>query len=774
MFYGFWSEEVRRLIVETRDRMVDKGEFPGEDKLEEEYKEFRKRFSLEILRRLNGEELIEGIFNVMNKDSLAYWLEFKKDNIFETKHFGSISGGSALKYIMYKRKADQKWVYGQKQTEMGMAEAIKKGSEIRDAIMRGAEWIEANKGEDYDYSDLENRLIDVNGCQIYKYGWIHKYYHMIFPEKIDTYHAGFFHRHALICLGIQPANKWMLYCLTGQMIHVVRDMRPMPTAQVERALMELYGNPINYYRMDINLGGYNDAWAKRKPGNEEVTSGGRAWEFMKKKGQVCLGWKELGDLGIYVGRKDKELKEWMEIDFVKKYEDKEGTSWPKINEIFRFYMEMNTNDLVTVAQGEKVLGVGKITGNYEFKEGLDFPHTRNVEWLYLGEAKLITTEKNKEGICEIYKEEQNMLKIRQLAAVGIQDRNEGEMIRTIMPYPDENTKMIGEILKRKKQVILHGPPGTGKTYYAEKAAFSLAAWKAFNKKWMELNEEEKKEVRGHGGKKGLVRMCCFHPSYGYEDFMEGIKPMVLNGQVVFEKKDGIFKEICKDAGKNLHREYYLIIDEINRGEISRIFGELITIIEANKREKTINLPVSGEEFMVPPNLFLIGTMNTADRSIAFLDVALRRRFGFMEFLPDYELLEETSIKTLPLGEWLKNLNERICKHLGREARNQQIGHSYFMVKDKPINSPELFKKILREDICPLLEDYCCNDYDKLADILGPYLVDKNGQRLDYGIFNQDFNELANALLALCPEIQIAADSQDGSEEEDEEEDESGQ
>jgi len=270
-----------------------------------------------------------------------------------------------------------------------------------------------------------------------------------------------------------------------------------------------------------------------------------------------------------------------------------------------------------------------------------------------------------------------------------------------------------------------------------------------------LTGAERTALLGDGRSNGLIRMCCFHPSYGYEDFIEGIKPRIENNTVLFELKDGIFKQICQDAEKRPERDFYLIIDEINRGEISRIFGELITLIEHNKRGKKIALPISGRNFQVPGNVYLIGTMNTADRSIALLDIALRRRFGFKEFLPEYELLEGACIGSLPMGKWLRCLNERISQHLGREARNLQIGHSYFMKDEKAIASEDFFKKILAEDILPLLEEYCYGDYEKLTAILGSGLVDPKAQTLQYKLFAKDFTELENALLELCPEIRKA-------------------
>ena len=190
--------------------------------------------------------------------------------------------------------------------------------------------------------------------------------------------------------------------------------------------------------------------------------------------------------------------------------------------------------------------------------------------------------------------------------------------------------------------------------------------------------DEKNTVLGQGDIAGLVRLCCFHPAYGYEDFLEGYRPQTVNGQVSFELRDGVFKKLCKDANASPDTNFYLIVDEINRGDIPRIFGELLTTLEKDKRGKRIILPVSQEIFSVPRNVFLLGTMNTADRSISLLDAALRRRFGFVEMMPDGSVLKDSAVGGIALRAWLDALNTRIREHVGRDARNLQIGHSYLM------------------------------------------------------------------------------------------------
>ena len=212
--------------------------------------------------------------------------------------------------------------------------------------------------------------------------------------------------------------------------------------------------------------------------------------------------------------------------------------------------------------------------------------------------------------------------------------------RTRIVRLDGISGRVQSILERKGQVILYGPPGTGKTFWARRAGLDLAALSVpSDKVLMNLDANGQARVEGSGAQRGLFRMCTFHPAYGYEDFIEGYRPAEGRDRaLVFSLTDGIFKQICSDAEDEPKLQFYLLIDEINRGDIPRIFGELLTLLERDKRGKAVYLPVSGERFSVPGNVQIIGTMNTADRSIALLDTALRRRFGFVELMPNPALL----------------------------------------------------------------------------------------------------------------------------------------
>jgi 5-methylcytosine-specific restriction protein B len=235
----------------------------------------------------------------------------------------------------------------------------------------------------------------------------------------------------------------------------------------------------------------------------------------------------------------------------------------------------------------------------------------------------------------------------------------------------------------------------------------------------------------------FIRCITFHQSYAYEDFVEGLRPITEQGDsaiLAFELKPGIFRSLCARAKADPGNQYVLIIDEINRGNIAKIFGELITLIEADKRDvQRIELPYSKEDFQIPINLAIIGTMNTADRSIALLDVALRRRFAFLELLPEPELLDMINISlaeedALNIGTFLRNLNQRIVEQRGADY---QIGHSYFL----PLQgiSNEVDKLVCLDDIwnyqvLPLLKEYFYGQADLLRQVLPTFFSLDDGDQ----------------------------------------------
>jgi 5-methylcytosine-specific restriction protein B len=432
-----------------------------------------------------------------------------------------------------------------------------------------------------------------------------------------------------------------------------------------------------------------------------------------------------------------------------------------------------------------VLGVGRVEEGYSHEPSSDFSHRHRVKWLSLDEFQLpegsgadaqtlLRTVESSESIVAIEKHLLGASAPAPLPKAGPTPRTaQGGYPIPILPALHGR---IQAVLERKGQVILYGPPGTGKTYLAEQTVRDLAAYAAFGAPFAALEAEQREALTKGTEEEGpLVRMCCFHPSYGYEEFLEGYRPREEaseGGAMRFVLRDGIFKRLCLDAQRRPHLRFYLIIDEINRGDIPRIMGELLTVMEKSKRGKPILLPMSGTPFQVPENVYLVGTMNTADRSIALLDTALRRRFGFLELMPDSSLLGNSLVEGIPLGPWLKALNARICQHVGRDGRNLQVGHAYLMERGEPLTDFHRFSRVVQEDLIPLLEEYCYEDWAALEKILGSSLVSRKEQRVCHELFDSARqSDLIQALLAPSPEVgwsapAIASEASAQSEDED--------
>lgn len=273
-----------------------------------------------------------------------------------------------------------------------------------------------------------------------------------------------------------------------------------------------------------------------------------------------------------------------------------------------------------------------------------------------------------------------------------------DLLSDVFITPEKLDRSLA-LLKRKKNIILQGPPGTGKTYFAKRLAWCLMG--------------EKDPTR--------VRIIQFHQSYSYEDFIQGYRPE--DGGL--KLKNGVFYDFAKQASRDKDRDYVLIIDEINRGNLSKIFGELMLLIEADKRDQKIKLAYAREEeeFSVPPNLHIIGTMNTADRSLALVDYALRRRFAFIGMAPHFEELfidhlsksgfEEPFIKAL-----IKKINHINGLIMGDSSLKEGflVGHSYFITGEMPADPDEWLNDIFNYEILPLLEEYWFDDHERLSDI----------------------------------------------------------
>jgi 5-methylcytosine-specific restriction protein B len=546
------------------------------------------------------------------------------------------------------------------------------------------------------------------------------------------------------------------YITDGRFVAIAKELGILPI-NLMHIMYTRYGYIRSYWRVGTSDG---------------VTPQNR-WDLMREGNCVAVGWSKLGDLSEVIGNRDGReiIRRVLEVH----YPSTPAAIGKSTKQLFMFVSgiynsgmygpgtyngDVVKGDIVLASDGARVLGLGELNGDYYYDPSSDFPHRRPVKWLSLEEWKqpdvegLLTTVHYMRKEANLIEAEKHILHVPPIIIPkpGLQPEMPPKPKTT--PILNGLPGRIQGVLDRKRQVILYGPPGTGKTYWAEYTACELAAYSIFGIPFDQLADQQRACILGEDNiSRGTMRMCCFHPAYGYEDFLEGFRPESKNGQMHFTQRDGIFKRLCLDAKAKPDEKFYLIIDEINRGDIPRIFGELLTILEKNKRGKSILLPLTGELFHVADNVYIIGTMNTADRSIALLDTALRRRFGFIELMPDSKVLGNAVVEGIPLGAWLDALNSRICEHVGRDARNLQIGHSYLLDRGSPIADFAHLSRAVQEDILPLLEEYCYEDYGKLEKILGTDLVDVRNQQIRHELFvPSNWNELVLALLAPCPEI----------------------
>lgn len=264
------------------------------------------------------------------------------------------------------------------------------------------------------------------------------------------------------------------------------------------------------------------------------------------------------------------------------------------------------------------------------------------------------------------------------------------------------------------------------------------------KEWEEMIPDIKETVEKisegelQGEDEERFKLVTFHPNFTYEDFILGIRPDTDDTEGIrYEKVPGKFKEICDMARKHKDKDFAIFIDEINRGNIPAIFGELITLIEEDKRGVLIDIPNSDEKFSVPENLWIYGTMNTADRSVESLDIALRRRFSFIPVYPDPSVLKNKMIGNINLQALLEKINDRV-EFL--KDKDHTIGHSYFL----DIENLEQLKKCFENKVIPLLEEYFYNDFEKIGLVLGKAFVknkdDHKKNKNFFADFDSDFIE----------------------------------
>ena len=422
------------------------------------------------------------------------------------------------------------------------------------------------------------------------------------------------------------------------------------------------------------------------------------WNDFYEAGMMAIGWDDIGDLTAFASKEAIKQKMQECMDATLSYKNGALALW-------QFANEMKPGDVVFVKKGmHRIIGRGIVTSNYifdnsrtdEYKNIRKMNWTDKGEWEHPGQAVMKTltditsytdyVEKLNALFADETVEGSEEIEIHYPVCTANDFLNEVYMSET-------NYQLLVNLLKNKKNIIMQGAPGVGKTFAAKRLAYSMMGVKDPNR----------------------VMMVQFHQSYSYEDFIEGFRPAATG----FELKKGPFYNFCKKAEDDLENDYYFIIDEINRGNLSKIFGELFMLVENDKRGISLQLLYSGDKFSVPENVYIIGMMNTADRSLAMLDYALRRRFAFFEFSPAFETngfrkyrQEKNNKKFDNLINAVEKLNAAIenDETLGRGFR---IGHSYFCT-DKVIDDMWL-NSVITYEIVPLLNEYWFDEPNKVRE-----------------------------------------------------------
>ncbi|MBQ6827530.1 MAG: AAA family ATPase, partial [Thermoguttaceae bacterium] len=423
------------------------------------------------------------------------------------------------------------------------------------------------------------------------------------------------------------------------------------------------------------------------------------WENDLAQGTMAIGWAELGDLLAF------ESKDEM-LDKLKSLYSVDGLYRNQAQVVWQFANEMKPGDVVFVKKGRKqIIGRGVVEGDYLYEpERGDYPHVRAVRWLERGAWELAEslpvktlTDTTSRGdwvkstlslLTENASNDETVERVEPETAYETYD--EDDFLADVF-LDEERYRALKTLLATKKNVILQGAPGVGKTFAAKRLAFSIMGEKDVER----------------------VQTTQFHQSYSYEDFVMGFRPTATG----FELRKGVFYEFCRKAAED-DRPYFFIIDEINRGNLSKIFGELFMLIENDKRGVELRLLYADERFSIPSNVHIIGAMNTADRSLALIDFALRRRFAFFELTPAFDSEGFRAFQRRVGNPKFDRLID-VVKELNAEIADDEtlgsgfcVGHSYFCAKTTV--DDVWLRSVVEFELIPLLREYWFDESAKVG------------------------------------------------------------
>lgn len=657
------------------------------------HENFINHFGIEHLKSLSGKELLTSLFynDKGNKLNLCYVLEMDKDM---REIFGSIAGGAAYKFGLFFHKKTQSWTCGSpaKPVKLTENEAIQKAEEIRNDLVAGAEIISSfgPLNSTADYEQLYKQLEHISGINTV---WRMKYYQMLFPILFAPFYGQDIQLDVLHFLNQTPSE--IPFIRMGQ-IALFSKKCNIPGI----VFGHIWGRSTNHNNKsnDSETNTLSDKKHKLHYWMYTVFDD-TSWMECQQKEIMVLGMDDIGDYSQY------DSKESLRQELISTYDNSTSRKNQALM-AWNFANKLAINDVIFAKRSNTLVGKGIVTGDYIFDDSRqEYKNIRTVKWLQIGEwehpgksvAKRLTditpyTDYIEKLITIFTPDELDDVDTQ--PEVDYPEYSSADFLSDVY-MSEQDYETLVNVLKMKKNIILQGAPGVGKTFTAKRLAYSIIGSK---------NPDR-------------VQMIQFHQSYSYEDFIEGYRP-TENG---FTIKKGSFYKFCKLAEDDDENDYFFIIDEINRGNLSKIFGELFMLIEKDKRGIELQLLYSDENFSVPPNVYIIGMINTADRSLAMLDYALRRRFSFFTMKPGFNTIGfqtyQDSLKSdafKKLISCIKQLNSKIAADISL-GEGFCIGHSYFCGLTAKTATVQTLTSIIEYELIPLLKEYWFDEPEKIID-----------------------------------------------------------